>query len=100
VSSLARSWRAKEVTMHAEAGDTLRTRGHQGETPERCGEILEARGPDGTVPFVVRWDDTGHTTLFFPWSDAIVEHHRTGGASHEHDVSPPPPSTTTGGVRH
>ena len=85
--------------MHAVPGDTLRMRGHR-ETPERRGEILEARGPDGTVPFVVRWDDTGHTTLFFPGSEAIVEHHRPGAASHERDVPPPPPPTTTGGVKH
>jgi hypothetical protein len=73
--------------MHAVPGDTLRMRGHR-ETPERRGEILEARGPDGTVPYVVRWDDTGHTTLFFPGSEAIVEHHRPGAASHERDVPP------------
>jgi hypothetical protein len=28
----------------------------------------------GGPPYIVRWDDTGHETLFFPGSDAVVEH--------------------------
>ena len=59
--------------MHVVPGDTLRMRGSHRETPERRGELLEARGPDGTVPFVVRWDDNGHVTLFFPGADAVIE---------------------------
>jgi hypothetical protein len=46
---------------------------HVGE-PDRDGEILEVRGADGTPPYVVRWEETGHETLFFPGSDATVQH--------------------------
>jgi hypothetical protein len=31
-------------------------------------------GPDGTSPYLVRWGDTGHESLFFPGSDATVQH--------------------------
>jgi hypothetical protein len=67
--------------MHATRGDTLRVSGRRLQTPDRCGEIIETRGPDGSVPFVVRWDDTGRTTLFFPGSDAVVEHHDRVGVT-------------------
>jgi hypothetical protein len=46
---------------------------HVGE-PDRDGEILEVRGADGTPPYDVRWEETGHETLFFPGSDATVQH--------------------------
>lgn len=46
---------------------------HVGE-PNRDGEILEVRGADGTPPYLVRWSDTGHEGLFFPESDAVVQH--------------------------
>jgi hypothetical protein len=59
--------------MHAHSGDQLRVKGHRVEAPDRCAEVLEARGPGGTAPFLVRWDDTGHTTLFFPSNDAVIE---------------------------
>ena len=31
-------------------------------------------GEDGGPPFVVRWEDDGHEGLFFPGSDAVIEH--------------------------
>jgi hypothetical protein len=40
--------------------------------PVRDGEIIEARGPDGSPPFLVRWADDGRTTLVFPGPDARV----------------------------
>jgi hypothetical protein len=61
------------MSMRAAPGDQLRVTGHRVGVPDRCGEILETRGPDGTPPFVVRWDDNGHVTLFFPGSDAVIE---------------------------
>ena len=60
--------------MHATVGDRLVIKGHSVGDPDRDAEILEVRGPDGTPPFVVRWDDSGHETLFFPGPDAVVEH--------------------------
>lgn len=60
--------------MHAQVGDQLTVMGrHQGDG-ERHGEIIEVDGPDGTPPFLVRWED-GHDSLFFPSSDAQVIHH-------------------------
>ena len=60
--------------MQAHVGDELVIRGHRVGDPDRCGEVLEAHGPDDTAPFLVRWDDNGHATLFFPGSDCIVRH--------------------------
>jgi hypothetical protein len=56
----------EEVTMHAEVGDELVVDSmHMGEEP-RKGEILAVRVEEGREHYVVRWDDTGHETLFFP----------------------------------
>jgi hypothetical protein len=41
---------------------------------DRTGEILEVHGPDGSPPYLVRWDDDGHVGLVFPGTDALVEH--------------------------
>lgn len=60
--------------MQAHVGDELVIRGHKVGDSDRTGEVLEAHGPDDTAPFLVRWDDDGHTTLFFPGSDCFVHH--------------------------
>jgi hypothetical protein len=59
--------KAKEELMtQPEVGDELVVDSlHAGE-PARKGEILEVRVDDGREHFMVRWDDTGHETLFFP----------------------------------
>ena len=60
--------------MHAKVGDRIVIRAHKvGKGILRDCEVLEVRGPDGTSPYVVRWGDDGHETLFFPGSDAVVE---------------------------
>jgi hypothetical protein len=60
--------------MDAKVGDRMVVRGtHVGENG-RSGEILEVQGEDGGPPYLVRWDDNGHESLFFPSSDATVEH--------------------------
>ena len=59
--------------MQAEAGEQIRVRGHHPGEPDRRGMVVEVRGPGGTPPFVVRWDDTGHEVLFFPGPDAVIE---------------------------
>ena len=66
--------------MHASVGDRMVIKGHRVGEPDRDAEILEVHGQDGTPPYVVRWSDDGHEGLFFPGSDAVVEHfhHRTG----------------------
>ncbi len=60
--------------MHAHAGDQVVVKGHRIGEPDRRGEVLEARGVDSSGPFLVRWDESGHTTLLFPGTDAVVEH--------------------------
>lgn len=67
--------------MRAAVGDQLVIKGHHVGEADREAEILEVHGEDGGAPFLVRWDDDGHEGLFFPGSDAVVEHipHRTRG---------------------
>lgn len=69
--------------MYANVGDRIMIKGHRVGEPERDGEILEVRGADGGPPYLVRWADSGHEALFFPGSDAALEHyeHATGGPS-------------------
>jgi hypothetical protein len=59
--------------MHASVGDRIVIKGHRLGDPDRDGEILEV-GPDGGPPYVVRWGDSGHQALFFPGSDAFIQH--------------------------
>ena len=49
------------MTVRASVGDRV-IRGHR-----------EVRGSGGGSPYVVRWGDSGHETLFFPGPDATVQ---------------------------
>jgi hypothetical protein len=60
--------------MRASVGDRIIIEGHRLGEPHHDGEVLEVHGEDGAPPYLVRWDDTGHSTLFFPGPDATVEH--------------------------
>jgi Domain of unknown function (DUF1918) len=60
--------------MQAKVGDWLVVKGHHVGQRDRDAEIVEVRGENGAPPYVVRWDDSGHETLFFPGSDAVIEH--------------------------
>jgi hypothetical protein len=60
--------------MDANVGDRIIIRGHHTGQPVRACQVLEVRGSEGGPPYVVRWDDRGHETLFFPGSDATVVH--------------------------
>jgi hypothetical protein len=60
--------------MHATRGDRIIVEGRRQGEPVRDGEVLEVRGADGGPPYVVRWSDNGHETLFFPGPDARVQH--------------------------
>ena len=60
--------------MRAAVGDRLVIRPHRIGEPERGAQILGVIGEDGGPPFLVRWEDDGHEGLFFPGSDATVEH--------------------------
>ncbi len=63
--------------MRAQVGDRLIVKGHRVGDPDRNAVILEVRGEDGAPPYLVRWVEDDHVSLFFPGSDAIlrqVEH--------------------------
>jgi hypothetical protein len=64
--------------MKAAVGDKLVIRGHQVGQHERHATIVEVRGEEGGPPYVIHWDDDPHDVpedhLFFPGSDADVEH--------------------------
>ena len=60
--------------MQAEVGDRIVIKASKiGKRVERDCEVLEVRGHGGTPPYLVRWGDSGHESLFFPGSDAAVE---------------------------
>ena len=61
-------------SMQARAGDRIVVHGHRVGQPERNGEVLEVLGEDGAPPFMVRWEDDGHVSRFYPSSDAFVRH--------------------------
>ena len=60
--------------MRAQPGDKIVVMGHRVGEPNRDAEILEVHGADGAPPYLVRWAADGHTGLFFPGSDAVIEH--------------------------
>lgn len=60
--------------MHASVGDRIIIKGHHVGEHDKDAEILEVRGSDGAPPYVVRWSDDGHEGLFFPGSDAQLQH--------------------------
>lgn len=62
------------MRLQASPGDALVIVGHRVGDPPRDAEILEARGPEGGPPFLVRWSDDGHIGLVFPGSDARIHH--------------------------
>ena len=60
--------------MQATTGDRIVIKAHRSGEPERDCEVLEVRGADGGPPYLVRWGDSGHESLFFPGTDAVVQH--------------------------
>jgi hypothetical protein len=52
--------------MQSDVGDELIVDSLHVDEPARKGEILEVRIEDNREHYIVRWDDTGHETLFFP----------------------------------
>lgn len=61
-------------TLQARVGDEIVVDSlHLGEPP-RKGEVLEVRDQPAPQHYVVRWDDTGHETIFFPASTTHVVH--------------------------
>jgi hypothetical protein len=58
--------------MMANVGDRLHVHGHIVGDHDHLGEIVEVRGPDGSPPYIVRFED-GHESLIYPGPDATVE---------------------------
>ncbi|MFE3442002.1 DUF1918 domain-containing protein [Nocardia sp. NPDC059180] len=58
--------------MMANVGDRLHVHGHIVGDHDHLGEIVEVRGPDGSPPYIVRFED-GHESLVYPGPDATVE---------------------------
>jgi len=75
--------------MRAQVGDGLTVWGRRQGDEERHGQILEVHGEDGAPPYLVRWRD-GRTTIFFPSSDIVIDHHPAGStvskAAHGHEA--------------
>jgi hypothetical protein len=67
--------------MQASVGDRIIIKGHRVGEPTRDCQVLEVRGEDGGPPYVVQWDDSGTTSLFFPGTDATVQHFEHGAAA-------------------
>ncbi|MEC5151952.1 hypothetical protein RCH22_003593 [Cryobacterium psychrotolerans] len=60
------------MTMHAIIGDRIIIRGRTVETPDKHGEIIEVRGPDGEPPYLVRFGE-GHQSVVYPGADFVIE---------------------------
>jgi hypothetical protein len=59
--------------MEAKVGDRIVIKGHHIGEPDRDCEVLEVHGESGGPPYLVRWGDSGHESLFFPGPDAAVQ---------------------------
>ena len=58
--------------MRAIIGDRIIIRGRTVETPDKHGEIIEVRGPDGQPPYLVSFGE-GHQSVVYPGADFVVE---------------------------
>ena len=59
--------------MHVQAGDHVIIESRKVGEHRRTGEVVEVLNEPGSEHYRVRWDD-GHETIFFPSSDASIEH--------------------------
>jgi hypothetical protein len=59
--------------MHAVIGDRIAIPGRHVGDAGRVGEVIEVRGPEGTPPFLVRWED-GHEGICYPGPETKVSH--------------------------
>ena len=60
--------------MFATVGDALIVEGHRIGEARRAGKVEEVRGDNGGPPYLVRWDESGRTTLLFPGPDCRIDH--------------------------
>lgn len=57
--------------MQATTGDHLHVHSRTTQQTDRTGVIIEVRGPNGSPPYWVRFDD-GHEGLMFPGGDCVI----------------------------
>ncbi|WP_043475011.1 DUF1918 domain-containing protein [Kitasatospora sp. MBT66] len=58
--------------MQAAVGDQLHIHSRAVGMIDQKGEIVEVRGPDGSPPYMVRFED-GHEGLVYPGPDCNIE---------------------------
>ena len=58
--------------MRAHTGDWLILKGRTKSSAVGRAMVLEAHGPDGSAPFLVRWIDSGQEAFVFPGPDAVI----------------------------
>ena len=63
-------------TQQTRPGDLIVVDGHRVGEGRRIGEILEVFVTNSHEHYRVRWDDD-HESLFYPSSDAMVQHRQT-----------------------
>jgi Domain of unknown function (DUF1918) len=68
--------------VNATIGDRLIVRATHLDEPARDAEILEVHGADGGPPYLVRWSDNGHSSLYFPGGDAEIHHAVSSSTEH------------------
>lgn len=61
--------------MQAKVHDHLVVESKSDAVHRREGEIVEVRGPDGSPPYLVRWED-GHESVAYPGPDARIVQQR------------------------
>ncbi len=58
--------------MYAEVGNWIVVHSRVLDAPVRIGRVVEVHHPDGSPPYVVRWNDDDRTSVVFPGSDTSV----------------------------
>ncbi len=61
--------------MRAAVGDRIVVRGRHVGEHGRSALILAVEGEDGGPPYLVRWNDDAHESVFVPGPDTVVEHY-------------------------
>jgi Domain of unknown function (DUF1918) len=65
--------------MRANVGDRLVIDGTNVGDPRRVGTVTGVNHPDGSPPYLVRWQNDDHESLVFPGPTARVESGGPGG---------------------
>jgi hypothetical protein len=73
--------------MKAHAGDRIILAPVTVDGPFRDGEVIEARGPDDSPPFLVRWSD-GHSGLIYPGPGSVLRVGPTASPEEGADAAP------------